>query len=203
MTFAQQRIADFAADVAAGDPTPGGGSAAAVVGAVGAALGEMVCRLTVGKEGYEEVEDELASIGSDLAGLRERLLDLADEDSAAFGAVMEAFGTPEDADRSAAVQAASKRATEVPLETAEACLDVMNAAVTVTALGNENAITDGGTGAYLAFAALRAALYNVAVNLASIEDEAFVTEVSTRADDLEAAAEGALERVEANVDAAI
>lgn len=203
MTFADRPVGAFLDDVASGSATPGGGSVAAVAGAAGAALCEMVCQLTVGKEGYESVGDELATAASSLAATRERLLDLADEDSAAFDEVMAAYRTPEDEGRAEAIQSASKRATDVPLETAEACLDVLEAAVWVTDHGNENAVTDGGTGAHLAEAALQAALYNVAVNLGTIDDEAFVAEVSERADELEAAAAAALGDVVANVEATL
>lgn len=195
MTYAETTIEEFVEGIAAGEATPGGGAAAAIAGATGAGLVEMVCNLTIGREAYADVEDDLVDIRADLEDRRARLLALADEDSAAFEAVMAAYRTDEVEGRAAAIEAASKRATEVPLETAEACLAVLEHAVEVTRVGNENAVTDGGTGSLLVNAALQAALYNVAVNLGSIEDEAFVDEAAERADEIEARAEEALDSV--------
>lgn len=203
MTFAEQPITDFIDDVAAGNATPGGGSVAAIAGAAGAALEEMVCNLTIGREEFAEVEADLSEAHEELTAHRVRLLELADEDSAAFEAVMDAYQTPEDEGRAQAIQDASKLATEVPLETAEECLAVLERAVLITDEGNPNAVTDGGTGAHLTYAALQAALNNVAVNLGTIEDEAFVEETAARADEIEVAAETYLEEVEANVAAVI
>lgn len=200
MTYADRPITEFVSSIAAGNATPGGGSAAAVVGATGAALVEMLCNLTIGREEYADVEADLIEIREDLESRRERLFDLADEDAAAFEAVMAAYKSDDD-DRAAAIESASKRATEVPLETAEACLAVVEHAVRVTEVGNENAVTDGGTGALLANAALQAALYNVAINLGTIDDEAFVSETADRAEEIETRAEEALSSVTATVDA--
>ena len=200
MRFADTSIEDFLSEVAGGTATPGGGAVAAITGATGAALGEMVCTLTVDKEGYEDVAGEMAEIGSELASLRTKLLALADEDAAAFDSLMAAYKTPESEGRSAAIEEASKQATTVPLETAEACLLVLEHATTVTELGNENAVTDGGTGALLTHAALQAALYNVQINLATIDDESFVAETGDRAEAIEEAADDALDTVRENVE---
>lgn len=200
MSFAVSSIEDFLSEVAGGTATPGGGAVAAITGATGAALGEMVCNLTVDKAGYEDVAEELAEIGSELGSLRTRLLALADEDSAAFDSLMAAYKTPESEGRKAAIEEASKQATTVPLETAEACLLVLEHATTVTELGNENAVTDGGTGALLTHAALEAALYNVQINLATIDDETFIAETAERAATIEDAADEALASVRSNVE---
>lgn len=203
MTFADQSIAEFLEAVAEGSATPGGGAVAAVVGAAGAALEEMVCNLTIGTEGYEAAEADLTAVRDDLTARRRRLLELADEDAAAFEDLLAAYRSDADEGRAEAIQEATKRATEVPLETAEACLDVLDHAVTVTTAGNENAASDGGTGALLAHAAVQAALYNVSVNLTSIEDEAFLKETADRANEIEEEAdtrlETVLERVEETV----
>lgn len=201
MTFSDQTITDFIDDVAQGSATPGGGAVAALAGATGAALEEMVCNLTVDKEGYEDVAEELGDIADELTANRTRLLELADEDAAAFNEVMDAYQTPEDEGRAEAIEEASKLATEVPLETAEECLAVLQHARTVTEKGNRNAVTDGGTGALLTHAGLQAALYNVTVNLGTIEDEGFVADVGSRTAEIEAEAEAALEEVMATVEA--
>lgn len=201
MTFSDQTITDFIDDVAQGSATPGGGAVAALAGATGAALEEMVCNLTVDKEGYEDVAEELGDIADELTANRTRLLELADEDAAAFNEVMDAYQTPEGEGRAEAIEEASKLATEVPLETAEECLAVLQHARTVTEKGNRNAVTDGGTGALLTHAGLQAALYNVTVNLGTIEDEGFVADVGSRTAEIEAEAEAALEEVMATVEA--
>ena len=203
MSFAEQTVAEFIENVASGTATPGGGSVAAVVGAAGAGLGEMVCNLTVDKDDYADVADELAERQSELAEHRSRLLELADEDSAAFEEVMAAFKTPEDEGRAEAIEDASKLATEVPLEIAEESLAVLESAVTVTEKGNENAVTDGGVGGLLAHAALRAAVYNVEINLGSIDDDSFVDETASRVEEIEAAADEALDQVVDNVEAVV
>ncbi len=202
MTYADTTITDFVSRIAEGQPTPGGGSAAAIVGATGAALVEMLCNLTIGREEHADVEAGLIEIRDDLESRRERLFDLADEDASAFEDVMAAYRSDDD-DRAAKIESASKQATEVPLETAEACLAVVEHAERVTEVGNENAVTDGGTGALLANAALQAALYNVAVNLGTIDDEAFVADTADRAEDVEARAEEALSAVTETVDAQV
>ena len=201
MTFSDQPITDFIDDVAQGSATPGGGAVAALAGATGAALEEMVCNLTVDKEGYEDVADELGDIADELTANRTRLLELADEDAAAFNEVMDAYQTPEDEGRAEAIEEASKLAAEEPLETAEECLAILQHARTVTEKGNRNAVTDGGTGALLTHAGLQAALYNVTVNLGTIEDEEFVTDVGSRTAEIEAEAEAALDEVMATVEA--
>jgi formiminotetrahydrofolate cyclodeaminase len=200
MTFADQTVREFIEDVASGTATPGGGSVAAIAGAAGAALCEMVCNLTIGKDDYADVEDELSEIESELSTHRERLLELADEDSAAFDEVMAAFKTPAEEGRAEAIEEASKLATEVPLETAENCLAVVEGAVTVTEKGSESSVTDGGTAGLLAHAALQAALYNVEINLASIDDESYVEDIASRAEEIEADAAAALEQVTQNVE---
>lgn len=200
MTFAELSVADFHEALASSSPTPGGGSAAAIAGASAAAAVEMVCHVTLSDDDFEAVHDELADAVAALEALRETLHGLADEDAAAFDDVMAAFRRPsDDPDRSAAIQAAMTTAAEVPLETAERCLEVIDHAAYAAAEGNQNAVTDAGTGALLAHAALRAALFNVDINLASIDDDAVVDRLSTRRDELHAAADDRLEDVEGTV----
>jgi len=181
MRIAEQTIGAFCEQVGAATPAPGGGAVAAVAGALGASLVSMVGGLTRGKEKYREVEADMAAAQE--AGLREAgaLLDLADRDQAAFSQVMAAFalprGTPEEkAQRRQAVQAAYLEATRTPLETMERCLGVMRHALAVVAKGNPNAVTDGCVGLLVASAGFEGALWNVAINLGSIEDESFRVE---------------------------
>ena len=203
MSFAGASLQQFIDDLASGSPTPGGGSAAAVSGAMAASLAEMVCHLTIGKERYADVDAEIRGVRDRLADTRAALVELADDDAAAFDEVMAAFKMPKGDERSQAIQEASKHAAEVPLETAEHCMDVLEQAVIVARKGNQNSITDAGTAALVAHAALNAALYNVRINLGGITDEAFCREMTTRVEQLTGRAAERLRETRAAVDEAL
>ena len=151
------------------DPTPGGGSAAALAGAVGASLVAMVSAMPKSRTGSPE---ERARLDASLGWAREasaRLRRLVDEDALAYDAVVAAYRLPKGTDdekarRKAAVAAAMERATEVPLRTAEACLVVLKAAQEAADHGNANAISDARTGGALAWAGLVGAAENVRIN---------------------------------------
>lgn len=164
--------------VAAPTPTPGGGSVAAVCGALSAALSRLVSNLAIGKQGYEGVQDELKGLERRAAELQSRFLRLADEDAKAFEGVMAVMRRPKGTDeeraaRKAAMQAAYQAATEVPLETARRALEALEVAKVAAEKGNRNAITDAGAAALLAQAAMRAASLNVRINLAAVADESW------------------------------
>jgi glutamate formiminotransferase/formiminotetrahydrofolate cyclodeaminase len=168
--------ANFLDDLAAGTPAPGGGSAAAYVGAMGAALTAMVARLTLGKKKYAEVEPQMQTVLDEVESLRSELTRAVDEDAAAFEAVMAAFKLPREtpeqqAARAAAVESATLRAAQVPLENARRAVRVAELAARAAALGNLNAITDAASAAAMARAALSAAGYNVRINAASLTDK--------------------------------
>jgi len=170
-----QISAVFTDQLAAGTPVPGGGSAAAYSGAMAAALVAMVARLTLGKPKYANVEAQMGSIMKEVETLRKVLLAAVDADSAAFEAVMDAYrlpkDTPEDKElRSEAIQAATLEAAQVPFETVRKSLRVMQLALQSAALGNPNTITDAGTAAALAQAAITGAGYNVRINTMSLDD---------------------------------
>ena len=171
-------IRGFLDELASSAPTPGGGSAAALVGAVGAALLAMVGNLTAGKKGYEAVEGSMRGLVAGSDRLRGELARLADEDVRVFGAVMAAYRMPrggdgERASRRAAIQAALLDATRAPLELARACSEVIELAAAAAEEGNANVVSDAGVGVVAAHAALRAAALNVYVNAGSIEDREF------------------------------
>ena len=198
----------FAATLASEAPAPGGGSASAAVGAIGAALLEMVCALTLGKEKYREAEGALRPASEELRGLRAALLASVDLDSAAYEGVSRALGLPKGTDaekeaRRAAMQSALKAATDVPLDVARACSRGLALAPVVAARGNPNAVTDAGCGARFLHAGLSGALYNVAINLASIKDADFVASRSAEAEDLRRSGEGSLAAALAAVDSAL
>ncbi|MFB6186291.1 MAG: cyclodeaminase/cyclohydrolase family protein, partial [Halobacteriaceae archaeon] len=176
---------------------------AALSGAMGAGLGEMVCNLTIGKDEYAEVERTLSDIRTELSNHRERLLELADEDSEAFDEVMAAFKTPEDEGRAEAIEEASKLAAEVPLETATECLAVIEKSIPIAQHGNQNSITDAGTGALMAYAGLQAALYNVEINLESINDEEYVAGVREEVAELRDSSKEAVNTVTESIEESI
>lgn len=202
--FADRSHSEFADALAADSPTPGGGSAAALTGAMAAAAVEMVCQVTLGDDEFAEVHDDLADRAADLRSRRETLSALADEDAAAFNDVMAAYRrSSDDPDRQSAIQAAMTTAAEVPLETATQCLAIIEHAEVAARDGNQNAVTDAGTGALLAHAALRSALYNVDINLGSIDDEATVASLTERRESIAAEADELLAGVESLVQDAI
>ena len=188
MTVGERTIEAFLESVASTAVTPSGGASAALCGAFGAALGEMVCLHTVGKEGYEDVEDELTELGEALTDRRRRLMELADEDVAAVEQVQAVFDPAESASERER-QNAVTHATETPLEIAEVCLDVLDHLLVAVRTGNERAIADGVVGAFLAHAALRASAATVRANLETLEDETFVSETRSYVDELEATAD--------------
>jgi glutamate formiminotransferase / formiminotetrahydrofolate cyclodeaminase len=169
---------DFVAKVAAPDPAPGGGSVAAMAGSLAAALGEMVSGLTVGRKKYEAVQDRVREIQAALSKTRKELDALVQEDADAYGAVMAALKmskeTPEQkAARSEALEAATRRATEVPLRTVRLASSLLPHIETLIQIGNTNARSDAAAGAQLAFAALKAGQYNVLINIGGLKDKAF------------------------------
>jgi len=184
-----KRIRDFAEETAAPTPTPGGGSVAAVCGAVSAALARMVAGLAIGKDDYRDFQDELQRIQEEGRSLQDRLLALADEDSAAYDAVAAALklpkATPEEKKwRSEAIQLALKKAAEVPLLTMERCNDVIELSRRALEKGSKSAFTDAGAAALIARAALEVAGLNVKVNLLSIKDEAYCTKTRANMDSM-------------------
>ncbi len=161
--------------LAGDDPAPGGGAAAALCGALGAALVSMVSRFTIDRPKYAAVQEEMRDALAQCEGLRVRLLDLVDADAEAYHAVAAAYRLPKDGEREArqsAIQAALVQATEVPLQIAEAARAVIVLAELAARSGNRSVGTDAGGAALLGQAAMRAALLNVDVNLAALRDEA-------------------------------
>jgi glutamate formiminotransferase/formiminotetrahydrofolate cyclodeaminase len=183
-----ESLSGFVASVASPAPVPGGGSVAALVGALGAALAQMVAGLTVGKKKYAAVDAEMKEVALSAAALVNELSGLVARDAAAYAAVANAYKLPKEpesaaAARGAAVTQALLAAAEVPLETARACAKVAALAATVAEKGNTNAASDAGVAALLAEAACTGASYNVRINVASLDDRtlgaALVEEIRT------------------------
>jgi methenyltetrahydrofolate cyclohydrolase len=171
----------FLDDLASRKPTPSGGSAAAVMGAMGAALVSMVCNLTIGKTQYHEFEEELESVLTKAEELRRDLTKMIVEDVQAFDAVMRAYGMPrltkdETATRAQAIQTALKTATLVPMRCCRACREVITLGTVVAEKGNRNVVSDAGVAALAAYAALRSAALNVFTNARAITDRIFAEE---------------------------
>ncbi len=166
----------FLEAVAAKTPTPGGGSVAALAGALAAALAAMVGRLTASRRKYAEVKEEMAAMIVEAEKLRTALTQRMEEDSAAFEAVMRAYKMPKSSEeehvaRQAAIREAMIHAAEVPLATARDALAAMELAKVAASKGNVNAVTDAATAAWMAMAAIQGAALNVRINAASVEDE--------------------------------
>lgn len=169
-------IVDFLELTASDAPVPGGGSVAALSGALAASLATMVARLTLGRKKYADAEPLMVEAIERLAPAIERLTAAIDLDSAAYGAVMEAFRLPRDTDadraaRSAAIERATVEAARVPLDTARAVVDILPQIEVVAARGNVNAVTDAAVAALAADTAVTAATLNVRVNLPGIADK--------------------------------
>jgi formiminotetrahydrofolate cyclodeaminase len=194
VTFASKPLQTFLDALASSEPVPGGGSVAALSGALAAALVAMVCRLTIGKKGYETVGDEMQTILPRAEALQRELRDLMQADADAYARVMDAYKLPRSTDaekaaRTRATQDALKHASDVPLRVAELCAQVLELAHSVAAKGNKNAASDGAVGALMAEAGLRGAAFNVSTNLGAIKDEAFVNAHHARVVQLVADAE--------------
>jgi glutamate formiminotransferase/formiminotetrahydrofolate cyclodeaminase len=168
--------AEFLQSLAAGTPTPGGGSAAAYGGAMAASLVAMVGRLTVGKSKYAEVESEIWPVIETATALQASLQEAVKDDAAAFEGYMKARRLPrateeQKSSRIRAIQSASIKAAEVPLEVVRQTMEVFKLAVKVAEIGNVNAISDAGTAAAFCQAALKGAGLNVRINLLGLEKE--------------------------------
>lgn len=175
MDIKDQKIEEFLEQVASKAPTPGGGAVAAVAGAAAAALIEMVVNLTKTEEISKLASYEVKKAGTKAQKTRKELLALADEDAAAFDAVIAAFRlSKEDPARKAKIQAAFKGAAQTPLQIAKLAKEINGMAKEILKVGNKNAASDAKSAVYLSEAAKKSALANVEINLASIKDLAFV-----------------------------
>ena len=189
MPFADQTLGSFLDDLASSKPAPGGGSVAALSGALGAALVSMVANLTLGKEKYKDVEPEIKNMLAKSEALRHRLLNLIEEDVAAFNQWSVAAKLPRDTDeqkaaRTAAIQKALVNAAEPPMNTAKACADVLDLCRPMAEKGNAQAVSDAGVAALMAEAGLRSAALNVQINLGWIKDAEFVAKMRKKLDGL-------------------
>jgi len=179
MGYLAEPLKSYSDALASGNPTPGGGSAAALVGALGAALNSMVANFTVGREKFAAVEPQVRELLTENERLRAQLERLTQADTEAYGKVSEAYKMPrateeEKTAREQAIQEALKAAAEVPRDTVVACHRVLQIAAGLADKGNPNLVTDVGVAVKFALAAMECAVLNVEINLIHIKDRAFV-----------------------------
>lgn len=193
MLMIEKSLQDYISEAKSGEPTPGGGSVAALSGSLGAALTMMVGNLTIDRKIYKELDEE----DRELMDKNFKLLDehieklnaIVDEDTKAFDGVMDAFGMPKETDeekaaRSKAIEEGYKVALEVPLRCAGECLKAMKLQKIFADYGNIGALTDVGVGTLLLYTGLESALMNVLINLKGIKDEAFNEETTVKMDSM-------------------
>jgi glutamate formiminotransferase/formiminotetrahydrofolate cyclodeaminase len=183
-------LREFANKLSMDSPTPGGGSTAALCGALSAALSSMVANLTVGKKGYESVEQEMKESAVKAQVLKDELLRAVDEDTRAFNKVMDAFRLPRATEeqikeKEVAIEKASKEATLVPLAVLQKSISLLELAKFVALKGNKNSLSDAGVSGLIAEAAAQGAYYNIKINLPGIHDDEFKEEIKKKADSLE------------------
>lgn len=204
MNLTQSTVADLLAAFRSAEPTPGGGSASALAGAVGASLLAMIAALPKSRAATVEDAERLTAAGSRAAALGDRLAELMDRDSEAYSMVVAAFRMPkasegEKAERSARIQAAMRAATEAPLEVMRTAADAIEQAAVVAAFGNANAASDVGVALELLGAGTRGARLNVDINLGSLKDAAFAGQARQEADRLESEAERGIRAARSNL----
>ena len=175
----------FASEVASLEPVPGGGSVSALAGALAAALAVMVALLTLKKERYADRESEMLQLRDEAEQLQQQLLAAVDQDAQSYRQVLAAFRLRKSTEkekqkRAEALQAAFRKATEVPLEVAETALKVLELTGNAARRGNPDMVTDAGVGILLARAAALGALMNAEFNLGSLKDRQLAAEMKTR-----------------------
>lgn len=184
------KVTDFLNKVAGSDPVPGGGSVAALNGAIASALAAMVAGLTIGKKGYEDTAEIMKHIQTLALTQKTGFVADIDRDSEAYNKVFDCFKLPKNTDeekniRSAAIQEATKFAALVPMQVARNAYELMGIIADVAKMGNRNAVTDACVAMISARSAVLGALMNVRINLGSLKDRTFVEQLQSEADELE------------------
>ncbi len=185
--LAAMTVDAFAKELGSNSPAPGGGSVAALAGALGAGLASMVAALTFEKKGFENAQEEMERVGAEAQKLMAEQLAAIDEDTFAFNRVMDCFAMPKKSDeqkaaRDAAIQEATKGATMEPLGTLERTIPTLDAALVTAERGNPNSLSDAGVAGLMARAAAVGAYYNVLINLQGITDKSWAKETKATAD---------------------
>ncbi len=190
----KKKVSDFIDEVSRESPAPGGGSIAALAGALGAALASMVSNLSIGKRGSENVEEDLKPVAEKAQEIKDALVKAIDEDTNAFNAYMAAQQLPskneaEKKIKAIAIQEGLKKAVTVPLLTAQRSAEVIDLAASAVDIGNINSVTDAGVGAHIAFTGVKGGIFNVLINLKEIDDKKYVEEMIATCRELDAIAQ--------------
>ena len=181
----EKNIDKFLAELASSAPTPGGGGAAALCGALGIALGNMVGSLTLGKKKYADVQEDIQALNAEAEALRADFVTLIDADAEAFAPLSRAYSIPKDAPgRDEIMESALLRAAEPPLEIMRKCAEALDVIADYAAKGSALAVSDAGCAAALCGAALQAAALNVRINTKSMKNRAAAEEIDAETDEL-------------------
>lgn len=191
MSFVKESCEYFVKILATKDPVPGGGGASALVGAVGAALGNMVGSLTVGKKKYQEVEDEIKTLMEQSKELQDELLELVQRDAEVFAPLAKAYSMPKETkaqqlEKETVMETALRDACSVPLEIMEKCCRGIELCGEFAAKGSTMAISDAGAGATFCRAALESASLNVYINTKVMKNRNYAEQTNVRADEMRA-----------------
>lgn len=204
--YLEKPLGAYLDDAAANKPTPGGGSVAALVGALATTMASMAASFTAGKEKYRDVEPQIRTRLKLLEEARSKFVDLMHRDMEAYAAVMAAYRQPKETDaekqaRAEAIQASLRNSMQVPLQATEEALGVLEASAELADIANANLLSDVAVAAILAEAALAAGRVNVEVNLAGIKDQELVAATTATLDQRQAEAgqlrQQCLERIKA------
>ena len=195
-----KKVSNCLDELASNSPTPGGGSVAALAGALGAGLISMVGNLTVGKKKYEDLEEDIKKIVSFSEKLRYELSQLIEEDVKVFNNFMATYKMPKETEdekkvRVEKIQESLIEAAKVPLKVAYKCLDILSLSKEVAEKGNINVVSDAGVAVLMAEAALRSAILNVKINLKMIKDEKIREELSSSIKEILLKGKGRKEKV--------
>ncbi|MCB6994198.1 cyclodeaminase/cyclohydrolase family protein [bacterium 210820-DFI.6.37] len=189
MSYTKESCESFVKVLSSKEPTPGGGGASALVGAVGTALGSMVGSLTIGKKKYKEVEEEIKAMTGQAQILQQELLELVQKDADSFAPLAAAYGMPKDTrkqqeEKERVLEEALKEACSVPFEIMEKCCRGIDLCGEFAEKGSKLAISDAGAGASFCRAALQSASLNIYINTKSVKDRAFAKEANQKADEM-------------------
>lgn len=201
MSTSDQRIGSWLEELGSGSPTPGGGAAAGVAAATGAALIAMVGHLTIGKDGFEDLDARMREMVETADAERRAFLALADEDAEAFESVMVSFRLPKETDeekssRTLKIQEAYEGAAAVPLQLATRSVQLMELAEDATAMGNPHAASDGYSAGTLLHTAALSAIANVRINASALKDQAKGQGLVDECDALRERADALLQQIE-------
>ena len=183
--ISQKTLPDFVEVLASKEAVPGGGGAAALCGAIGIALGNMVGSLTVGKKKYADVENEIIELKAKSDALQKRFLELIDEDAAGFEPLSKAYGLPSETDEEKAhkklvLEQCSKDACKVPMEIIECCAQAIDIIAEFAAKGSALAVSDAGCGAAICKGAMFAASLNIFINTKGMEDREYAQQLNEK-----------------------